>query len=123
MTDSTSVMVRVSLITHAWITRHPGAQFLLEPHTTDPLSSSDLLYLINRVSELEATVAAKDAQIATLTGENTRLGDALVDIKHRILMEQTVAQQCEQDEDVLKIVLNALYPPAALQPANKDQNQ
>lgn len=53
--------------------------------------------------------------VEQLQAEIERLRDALSDITHRILMDQTVAQQCEQDEDVLKIVRKALYPRAKVE--------
>lgn len=53
--------------------------------------------------------------VEQLQAEIERLRDALSDIAHRILMDQTVAQQCEQDADVLKIVRKALYPRAKVE--------
>ena len=53
--------------------------------------------------------------VEQLQAEIERLREALSDITHRILMDQTVAQQCEQDEDVLKIVRKALYPRAKVE--------
>jgi len=68
MNDPTSIMQRVSRFAYTWDFQGPHVNFVLSPYGSDRLSSGDLRYLVSRLSELEANVAAKDAETERLRG-------------------------------------------------------
>lgn len=60
-----------------------------------------------RLQQREDRLSAKNAD---LKAEVVRLREVLEDIAWRILMPQTLAQEAEQFEDILKIINIALRP-------------